>query len=83
MNDMEQIDDARWDKVLAREPGADFVYAVRTTSIYCRTGCPSRTPARRNVVRVRRRVRRGAARASGPASAALRTTSRRTPTAFG
>jgi AraC family transcriptional regulator, regulatory protein of adaptative response / DNA-3-methyladenine glycosylase II len=26
-----------------------FVTAVRTTGIYCRPGCPARTPLRRNV----------------------------------
>jgi AraC family transcriptional regulator of adaptative response/methylated-DNA-[protein]-cysteine methyltransferase len=36
---------------LARDPNADgqFFYAVKTTRIYCRPGCPSRRPARRNV----------------------------------
>jgi AraC family transcriptional regulator, regulatory protein of adaptative response / methylated-DNA-[protein]-cysteine methyltransferase len=50
MNDMEQIDDARWETVRARERDDRFVFAVRTTSVYCRPGCPSRTPARRNVL---------------------------------
>jgi AraC family transcriptional regulator of adaptative response/methylated-DNA-[protein]-cysteine methyltransferase len=26
----------------------NFIYAVRTTGIYCRPGCPSPTPLRRN-----------------------------------
>jgi AraC family transcriptional regulator of adaptative response/methylated-DNA-[protein]-cysteine methyltransferase len=47
---LEPIDDARWEAVRARERDDRFVFAVRTTSIYCRPGCPSRTPARRNVV---------------------------------
>ena len=40
-----------WQAVLAREARFDgsFVYAVRTTGIYCRPSCPSRKPARRNV----------------------------------
>ncbi len=46
---MEPIDDARWETVRTRERDDRFVFAVRTTSIYCRPGCPSRTPARRNV----------------------------------
>ncbi|MBV8750525.1 MAG: bifunctional DNA-binding transcriptional regulator/O6-methylguanine-DNA methyltransferase Ada [Candidatus Eremiobacteraeota bacterium] len=46
---MEQIDDTRWETVLARGRDDDFVFGVKTTSIYCRSGCPSRTPARRNV----------------------------------
>ncbi|MDE3103773.1 MAG: methylated-DNA--[protein]-cysteine S-methyltransferase [Acidobacteriota bacterium] len=41
-----------WGQVLARDPAADgqFVYAVRTTGIFCRPTCPSRRPLRRNVV---------------------------------
>lgn len=41
----------RWQQVLARDTGADgqFFYAVKTTRIYCRPGCPSRRPARDNV----------------------------------
>jgi AraC family transcriptional regulator of adaptative response/methylated-DNA-[protein]-cysteine methyltransferase len=37
----------RWRAVLARDPDADgrFVYAVRTTGIYCRPTCPSRRPS--------------------------------------
>ncbi len=44
-------DEARqWEAVLARDPEADgaFVYAVRTTGIYCRPTCPSRRPRREN-----------------------------------
>jgi len=33
----------------AREADGVFVYAVRTTQIYCRPSCPSRRPLRRNV----------------------------------
>jgi AraC family transcriptional regulator of adaptative response/methylated-DNA-[protein]-cysteine methyltransferase len=42
---------ARWDAVLARDPGADarFVYAVTTTGVYCRPSCPSRRPRRDRV----------------------------------
>jgi AraC family transcriptional regulator of adaptative response/methylated-DNA-[protein]-cysteine methyltransferase len=41
-----------WQQVLARDASADgqFVYAVRSTGIYCRPSCPSRKPARKNVV---------------------------------
>jgi AraC family transcriptional regulator of adaptative response/methylated-DNA-[protein]-cysteine methyltransferase len=46
---MEEIDDARWETVRDRVRDDRFVFAVRTTSVYCRPGCPSRTPARRNV----------------------------------
>ncbi|HWP99375.1 MAG TPA: bifunctional DNA-binding transcriptional regulator/O6-methylguanine-DNA methyltransferase Ada [Vicinamibacterales bacterium] len=38
-----------WQAVVARDSGARFVYAVRTTGVYCRPGCPSRRP-RREVV---------------------------------
>ncbi|MGC4065023.1 MAG: bifunctional DNA-binding transcriptional regulator/O6-methylguanine-DNA methyltransferase Ada [Polyangiaceae bacterium] len=43
--------DPRWAALLAREPHAHapFVYAVRTTGIYCRVGCKARTPRRKNV----------------------------------
>lgn len=42
----------RWMQVLARDGDADghFVYAVRSTGIYCRPSCPSRKPRRDNVV---------------------------------
>lgn len=44
--------DARWLSVQARDRGADgeFVYAVRSTGIYCRPSCPSRKPRREQVV---------------------------------
>ncbi len=38
-----------WQQVLARDACATFVYAVRTTGIYCRPSCGSRRPARANV----------------------------------
>ena len=47
-----QHDDlARWRSVLSRDSGADgsFVYAVRSTGIYCRPSCPSRRPRRDRV----------------------------------
>ncbi len=39
----------QWEQVLARDPRANFVYAVTTTGIFCRPGCPSRRPAREHV----------------------------------
>lgn len=41
-----------WHRVLARDAAADgkFVYAVRTTGIYCRPSCPSRRPKPESVV---------------------------------
>jgi AraC family transcriptional regulator of adaptative response/methylated-DNA-[protein]-cysteine methyltransferase len=46
------IDEARWQVVMAREMCRNerFVYAVRSTGVYCRPGCPSRRPRRENVV---------------------------------
>lgn len=41
----------RWRLVQDRQPAAEsFVYAVRTTKVYCRPTCPSRRPRRENVV---------------------------------
>jgi AraC family transcriptional regulator of adaptative response/methylated-DNA-[protein]-cysteine methyltransferase len=46
------IANARWKVVLDRNAKASgaFVYAVKTTGIYCRPSCPSRAPKRGNVV---------------------------------
>ncbi|HLO03736.1 MAG TPA: Ada metal-binding domain-containing protein, partial [Symbiobacteriaceae bacterium] len=43
--------EARWEAVLARDVSQDgcFVYAVRSTGIYCRPSCPSKRPRRENV----------------------------------
>jgi AraC family transcriptional regulator of adaptative response/methylated-DNA-[protein]-cysteine methyltransferase len=75
------IDEARWQIVLAREVCGNerFVYAVRSTGVYCRPGCPSRRPRRENVeffpvpdaaeragFRPCRRCRPQAARAASP-----------------
>ena len=40
-----------WTAVTGRDARADgiFVYAVRTTGVYCRPGCASRPPLRKNV----------------------------------
>jgi len=45
-------DEARWAAVLARDHAYDgaFVFAVRTTGVYCRPGCPARRPKPENVV---------------------------------
>jgi AraC family transcriptional regulator of adaptative response/methylated-DNA-[protein]-cysteine methyltransferase len=44
-------DEARWTAVQARDAAADqaFVYAVRSTGIYCRPSCPSRLARRDHV----------------------------------
>jgi len=46
-----QSDEARWDAVQNRDQGADggFLYAVRTTGVYCRPSCGSRQALRQNV----------------------------------
>ncbi|ROL74859.1 bifunctional DNA-binding transcriptional regulator/O6-methylguanine-DNA methyltransferase Ada [Pseudomonas vranovensis] len=43
--------DPRWQAILARDPAADqtFVYAVRTTGVYCRASSTSRLPRIDNV----------------------------------
>ena len=43
--------DPRWARVLARDPSADgqFVYAVKTTGVYCQPSSPSRLPRPENV----------------------------------
>src|SRR4051794_4734459 len=43
-------DAERWSAVVSRERGAQFIYAVRTTNIYCRPSCPSRRPHPDNVL---------------------------------
>ncbi|CAG73820.1 ADA regulatory protein (methylated-DNA--protein-cysteine methyltransferase) [Pectobacterium atrosepticum SCRI1043] len=47
-----QDDDSRWQAVVTRNKAADscFIYAVKTTSIYCAPSCASRQPRRENVV---------------------------------
>ena len=42
----------RWAAVIGRERAADghFYYGVRTTGVYCRPSCPSRTAHKKNVV---------------------------------
>lgn len=45
-------DALRWQAVLDREaapPCGPFLYAVTTQGVFCRPGCPSRAPLRRNV----------------------------------
>jgi AraC family transcriptional regulator of adaptative response/methylated-DNA-[protein]-cysteine methyltransferase len=44
-------DDPRWTAVAARDAAADgnFVFAVKTTGVYCRPSCASRRPRRENV----------------------------------
>jgi AraC family transcriptional regulator, regulatory protein of adaptative response / methylated-DNA-[protein]-cysteine methyltransferase len=46
-----QTSEAWWNAVRDRDRGADgkFVYAVRSTGIYCRPSCPSKKPRRQQV----------------------------------
>jgi len=46
------VSDPRWAQVLARDRKAEgsFVYAVRTTGVYCRPSCGARTPKPENVL---------------------------------
>ena len=45
-------DDRRWNAVVGRDHSLDgeFVYAVKTTGIYCSPSCPSRQSKRKNTV---------------------------------
>ncbi len=43
-----QSDDLNWDQLCRREPG-NILYAVTSMGIYCRLGCPSPRPLRKNV----------------------------------
>lgn len=46
-----KLQESRWEAVLARDARADgaFVYAVKSTGVYCRPSCPSRRPGRAQV----------------------------------
>lgn len=47
-----ETDEARWEAIQTRDPVADghFVYAVRTTGVYCRPSSSARLPKRENVL---------------------------------
>lgn len=49
--EVETLDEARWNAVLGRDRAADgsFVYAVASTGVYCRPSCASRRPRRERV----------------------------------
>ncbi len=38
-----------WDRVLHRQAGGEFLYAVTTMGVFCRPACPSPRPLRQNV----------------------------------
>ena len=50
--DSPPTDDRRWQAVISRDRHLDgaFVYAVRSTGIFCRPSCPSRRPRRNRVL---------------------------------
>ena len=64
-------DESSWRAVIGRDRQADgsFVYAVRSTGIYCRPSCPSRRP-RRNVVEFFATASAAEQAGFGPAAAA-------------
>ena len=41
--------DKNWERLLARDSGAEFFYGVTTTGVFCRPDCKSRRPLRENV----------------------------------
>ncbi|RVT89859.1 bifunctional DNA-binding transcriptional regulator/O6-methylguanine-DNA methyltransferase Ada [Sphingomonas crocodyli] len=41
--------DPRWARIVARDAEDDFVFSVASTGIYCRPGCPARTPSPKNI----------------------------------
>src|SRR2546425_11221714 len=45
-------DDEKWKAVLSRNDSFDgaFVFAVRSTRIYCRPSCPARRPTKEHVI---------------------------------
>ncbi len=47
----DNTDDPRWQHIVSRNPAADetFWYSVKTTGVYCRPSCPSKTPNPKNV----------------------------------
>ena len=46
---MEHSEDRLWQTVLDRRAAEDFLYAVSTMGVYCKPGCPSPPPLRKNV----------------------------------
>ena len=45
-------EDEKWDAVFSRDIGSDgnFVFAVRSTGIYCKPSCPAKRPNRKQVL---------------------------------
>lgn len=51
LNFLTDNEEGLWQRVLSKDPTSDgsFVFAVKTTGVYCRPSCPSRRPRRENV----------------------------------
>jgi AraC family transcriptional regulator of adaptative response/methylated-DNA-[protein]-cysteine methyltransferase len=51
-SDIKTVADPRWARVQARDPSADgaFLYAVKTTGVFCRPSCAARAPKPENVL---------------------------------
>ncbi len=51
MNEIERVTDAQWKAIANNDSAYDnkFIYALRTTGIFCKPSCKSRLPNRRNV----------------------------------
>jgi AraC family transcriptional regulator of adaptative response / methylphosphotriester-DNA alkyltransferase methyltransferase len=51
MTDSESLTDERWQAIIGNDASHDgkFLYAVKTTGIFCRPSCKSRAPKRENV----------------------------------
>jgi AraC family transcriptional regulator of adaptative response/methylated-DNA-[protein]-cysteine methyltransferase len=49
MTTVDHIDQGRWEQVVRRERDDRFRFGVTTTGVYCRSGCPARTPRREHV----------------------------------
>jgi AraC family transcriptional regulator of adaptative response / methylphosphotriester-DNA alkyltransferase methyltransferase len=51
MTDSESLTDERWQAIIRNDASYDgkFLYAVKTTGIFCRPSCKSRAPKRENV----------------------------------
>jgi AraC family transcriptional regulator of adaptative response/methylated-DNA-[protein]-cysteine methyltransferase len=49
---MEQLSDQLWEQVQRREAYPPFLFGVVSTGVFCRPGCPARTPLRRNTIRL-------------------------------
>ncbi|MGA8043274.1 MAG: Ada metal-binding domain-containing protein, partial [Terracidiphilus sp.] len=52
MRDVQRVaidPEAAWQQIVQRDAAAGFFYGVTTTGVFCRPGCGSKRPLRRNV----------------------------------